>query len=334
MATNITEKLEKLPSDVRIWLSCRFGSNPAFEGAGQGCSVVVGEVGQHSARSNVRILSVQWVVPPAGAPLAGYLLSQTEGKPVPLPQPLTLDPMFFAWTAPCATYVGAFVTTTAGTGYVENYFYVQAPAVSSFTSVTGAPWVGLMGNRNFLRFGAYPADGITISATVTCPQNVSGTIGMIQLANNQRFMTDTDGISWRSRLNSQTVLDVGPFPHWLFYQNEIVSIGSQQSGQIQITDAPALELGGPQRMVAVGDGDPIVPERYQTYLMFQSSSPTSIWVPLGVLTWTWEGYTELANGNWSPVQQPGNTVNPAGALQAAMPSWTSNTASGGWVQGM
>jgi hypothetical protein len=334
LVTELPKTLARLPSHVKIGITSHFGDEK-IEAApglvGDGYATVVGVLGQHLATSNVPILAVQWVVPATGAPLAGYALSTAAGTPLPLVQ-LTVNPITFAWTAPCATSVGVYITTQYGTGYVENYFYVQAPTISAFGSVTGAPWVGPYAQGTYLRFGQAPGPGITIDATVDCPQGVSGTIAFIQLASNERFITDNDGFSWHWSVNGQYVLDTGPI-NWLFYQNEVANIGEQQSGAIQITDAPAMEIGGILTLAVVGDGQPIVPETYQTYLMFLPAGAPGIWVALGMLTWNWEGFTQLDDGNWSPVQQPGNLVDPAGVAGATLPVWTSNTAAGAWVQG-
>jgi hypothetical protein len=333
MVTGVPDKLTGLPDHVKLGISSRFGDETIETAAtaGEAYSTVVGAIGQHVATSNVPILAVQWVVPDTGAPLAGYAMSTAAGILVPLAQ-LTVNPITFAWTAACATWVGVHITTQYGTGYVENYFYVQAPAITAFTSATGAPWVGPLSGGTYLRFGQAPGPGITIDATVACPSDVAGSVAFIQLASNERFVIDDDGRSWHWSSNGQYVLDTGPI-NWLFYQNEIVQIGAQQSGQIQITDAPAMELGAVLTLAAVGDGQPIVPETYRAYLMFLPAAVPALWVALGVLTWNWEGFTQFENGGWGPVQQPGNLVNPAGAAGTALPTWSSNTAAGAWVQG-
>ena len=329
----------RLPDHVKIGLSSRIGDDVvavhAGEEVGDAYTIMAGVVAQHLAISNVPIISVQWVVPPGGAPIYNYVINPNSGVAYPLPPSLTMNPLYFAWTAPCATYVGVYITTAYGTGYVENYFYVQTPTVQSFTSVTDAPYAGPFAGSTYLRFGQPPGPGITIQATVACPGNVSGRFAFLQLASNARVGTDTDGVSWRWNLNGMNVLDVGPGPQpWLFYQNAFLRLGEGQSGQFDITDAPAAELGPPFRLVSVGDGEPIVPETYQTYLMFQPNVSGSIWIALQMLTWWWEGYSELDAGAWSAVQQPANSPNPGGQPQTALPTWNANTMDGDWVVGV
>lgn len=342
MFNQLPEELNRLPSHVRLGIRSRFGDRVietgkdggAAERVGDGYSTVVGQYGEHLAVSNVPIVAVQWVVPPTGSPLVSYNVNPDSGVPSPLAQPPTINPLYFSWTAACATYVGVYITTAYGTGYVENYFYVTAPTMQSFTSVTGVPWVGDYQGQTLLRFGEAPGPGVQITATVACPNDLSGTIAFIQLASDQRFARTNDNASFHMSINGQFVLDVGPAAPWVFYQNEFGHVAQGQSGTIDITDAPAQGLNNNINLAAIGDGDPVVPESYQTYLMFLADPQPAMWVALGMLSWNWEGYTERNGGGWSAVEQPGNAVNPVGVAQSTLPTWSANTNSGQWVQGV
>lgn len=299
-------------------------------------TVCVGQMIQHLAVSNVPILSVQWVV--GGSGVANYTLTPNAGTVTPITSDMLVqNPLTFAFTSADDWTVGVYITTAYGTAYVTNDFVVTAPQVNFLDSMTQQVYVGAYAGGTYLRFGD-PDDptvpGIVINAVLFGAQNVPGWVGILQLATNQRFGTDDEGRPWHWSLNGQAVLDVGPGGAYMFYQNQIEVLAPGANAQFDITDAPALELGPPFQFVAVGDGDPIVPETYESYLMFIPVGPGSIWVPLSVLTWSWEGYSQFENGTWGPVRQPNNAVNPLGVLTDVFPTWTTNTNAGQWVAGM
>ena len=337
VVTRLPGKLSPLPDHVRLGIVSRVGTKDLagvpMQKDGDGYGIVIGEMGQHLATASVPILAVSWVVPNHCVPVMNYAISQQAGVVTPMPPTLTSNPITFAWTAPGATYVGVHITTEHGTAYVENYFYVEGPSVSRFYSQTGQPYAGPFENRIFLRFGNPPGPGIQVLARAACPNDVSGAIAILQLADNQRVGADTDHVSWHWSLNGQLVLDVGPDAAWLFYQNQVTQISAGNSGDIDISDAPATELGPPFRLVSIGAGSPTTPETYHTCLMFRSSAPGAIWVTLAVLTWSWEGYSELEDKEWSPVKEPNNTVNPIGVASNILPTWTTNTNTGRWELG-
>ncbi len=296
-------------------------------------TVCVGQVGQHLATSNVPILAVQWVFA-GGGPVANYTATPNAGILMPVtPQMLVTNPLTFAWSAGGASAVGVYIYTAYGTGFASNNFQVTAPEVNFLDSMTSQVYVGPQNNVTFLSFGnpsgGHP--GITINNVVFGAQNVPGLLGIIQLATNQRFGTDTDNQPWHWSLNGQSVLDVGQ-TGTVFYQNEIAALNPGGNSRFDVTDSPALQLGPSFQLVAVGDGNPVVPETYNSYLMFQPAG--GIWVPLSMLTWNWAGFSQLENAVWSAPQEPENAVNPLGVPTNTFPTWTANTAGGHWVAGL
>lgn len=202
-------------------------------------------------------------------------------------------------------------------------------------------YVGPFQGTQFIRFGdpANPAaPGITINCVAFGAQNVPGTLAFLQLANNMKTATDAQtGKPYHWSLNGQFVLDVGPNNAWVFYQNAFEPLAPNANGQFDITDSPALELDADLfilESIGEGEGGPVVPETYQTYLMFCPASPNAIYVPIAMLSWSWEGYSQFEDGAWSPVQQPGNSVDPVGTATTNFPTWNGNTNGGQWVPGL
>jgi hypothetical protein len=332
-----TPPQRRLPDHVKLGIRSTIGDQVVATGepsaADTTYTVCVGQVGQHTATSSVPILSVEWVIS-GGGPVANYAPTQASGILTPVTPPmLAHNPMTFAWSVGGPAVVGVNIHTAYGTGYTANNFQVTAPQVNFLEAMTGQVNVGPQNGGTFLSFGnpAAGIPGITINALTFGAQNVPGILGIIQLATNERFRTDTDDQPWHWSLNGQTVLDIG-MTHTVFYQNQIAQLNPGANAQFDVTDAPALQLGPPCKLVAVGDGDPVVPETYNSVLMFQPGG--GIWVPLSVLTWYWAGYSELenlANNIWSPPQQPENSFNPLGTATHIFPTWNSNTAAGQWV---
>lgn len=145
---------------------------------------------------------------------------------------------------------------------------------------------------------------------------------------------DADGRPYHNTQNGQAALDVGPGGAYTFYQDVIEPLPVGGNAQVLVTDGPGNQLGPPLTLVAIGDGEPVVPESYQAFLMFAADSPGAVWVPLSVLNWSWEGYIQQQpDGSWGPIEKPGNAVNPAGTPTSLFATWTLNTTTGGWVQG-
>lgn len=317
-----------LPADVQLNIMSIVGGRPA--GAGNvPFPVTVGESGQHTAQASVPVSGVSWTIT-GGNPIAGYMVTRTLGQVLPLmPAALQQNPLSFVFTTPGFWTVTATIRTQSGVGRVTRTFEVQAPQVNFFESQTGQVGVHTMNGSQMLMFGTPAAHGIVMNAVVFGQQNVPGQVGILQLATNQRFGSDAQHRLYHNTQNGMAALDVGPHGGYTFYQGVISPLPLDGNAQVLVNDRPAQGLGADMVLVAIGDGNPVVPERYQAFLMFQASSPGAVWVPLSVLTWTWEGFSQMqANGTWGPVQAPGNAVNPAGVPTNQFPQWALNTTTG------
>lgn len=322
-----------LPDHVKIGIRTTLGDQVLATGEptpDANYTVCVGQMGQHLATCNVPIIGVTWVLSGVNG-VANYTATTAAGFVTPITN-LTMNPLIFAWAGPGPCFVGVYVYTAYGTGYAQNNFTVTAPQVNFLEAATSQVQVAPISGNQFLQFGnqSLQQPGITINAVVYGAQSVTGTLAIFQLCTNERFATDTDNKPWYWSLNGQSVLDVG-MTQSVIYQEEVATSTPGASAQFDVTDSPAMQLGPPLQFMAIGDGEPVVPETYNSYLMFQPAG--GIWVPLSVLTWNWAGYSQLENGVWSAAQDPENSVNPLGVVTTNFPTWTGNTGNGGWIQG-
>lgn len=329
--------IRPLPDHVKLGIRSVLGGREVDQAAADTFTASVGEMGQHVAQSNVPILAVVWQIS-GGDPVAGYLITQALGQVLPLlPGALQENPLTFAFTTPGTWTVAVYILTEEGEGFASNTFVITAPEVNFFDSQTGQVGVFTIAGQPWLSFGIQGAPGITMNAVLFGQQSTPGEVGILQLATNQRYGTDAQGLPYHNTQNGQAVLDVGPGGAYTFYQDELVPLAVGGNAQVMVTDGPGNLLGPPLTLVSIGEneGSPeVVPESYQAFLMFCADSPGAIFVPLSVLMWNWEGFTEQQpDGSWGAVQDPGNAVNPTGTPTSFFPTWTLNTTTGGWVQG-
>jgi hypothetical protein len=329
------QPLQRLPDHVKIGIRTTVADQVVATGEpapDANYTVCVGQIGQHLATCNVPILSVTWVLAGVNG-VANYTATTAAGIVTPIaPTMLSGNPLIFAWAGPGACSVGVYIYTAYGTGYAQNNFTVTAPQVNFLEAATSEVQVAPISGNQFLQFGnqSLQVPGITINALVYGAQSVPGTLAIFQLCTNERFATDTDNRPWHWSLNGQSVLDIG-MTGTVIYQAATDLSTPGASAQFDVIDSPGMELGPPLQLVAAGDGNPVVPETYNSYLMFQPAG--GIWVPLSVLTWYWAGYSRLENGVWSAAQDPENSVDPLGVVTANFPIWTANTGAGAWVAG-
>ena len=81
----------------------------------------------------------------------------------------------------------------------------------------------------------------------------------------------------------------------------------------------------------IGVGNPdVVPETYAMYAMFKANLQSSLWVPIKVFNWGWEGYTQYSNGSWgNPQDAKVPTLVPSDPT--GFPVWNDNTNDKEWV---
>jgi len=291
----------------------------------------IGQFTMHLVEASLPILGVHFVIG-GGGPVANYVATVNTGTVLPVtPVMLVANPLTFVFSAAGPAVVGVYVTTEYGTTYLMNNFMVTAPQ-GYFTSMTGQVRVAADAAGTFLRFtNDAPLAGIVMTPALTGTQSAAGSVAVFQIATNHRFRTDTDHQPWHWSLNGQDVLDIG-MTNTVEYQNVV---GQLQPGGIYqnfFTDSPAMQLIPAFPFASVGDGQPLIPETYNAYLMFQPAG--GIWVPLSVMTWTWAGFAQFEQGAWSAAQDAQNILNPVGVPTNTFPTWTQNTQNGQWVAGL
>ena len=302
-------------------------------------TTVIGQRLQHIACSNVPITSVHWNIEGIQFTATNYTTSTQLGQRSDLSQTdLKNNSITFCWWRGGTFRVTCSINTPYGTGQVEHSFNVTSPLVRDFNSKTGVVGVGDNGGSLMIRLAwsmeHFDRDGIFMNGIVAGMQSVDGTIAGIQLASNQRFCTHRDGNTpYRLDTNGVLILDVG-VTGTVLYQNHAVAIkNDQQNVNYEVNDGPGSSLTNILSAKFIGDGDnpPTTPEEYQMYLMFYPHVPGAIWVPLKVLRWGWEGYTEFVEGAWSGVQSPG-VLAPVASDPQDFPQWTENTNQSQWVR--
>jgi hypothetical protein len=269
-----------------------------------------------------------WQFPPGV--IKNYEFTDTQAVLTPLqPSDLTANPTEVIFYEPGEQ--GIFVSGFGpeGPASTGDTAQILAPDVESFGGQIGQATVAVDTNQQpwfqlLLEGPPGPsADGVYLQATVANPE-LAGTIGLIQLACNERFITHTDNSVWQLTINGNYVLDTGG-GQYLFYQNQQAEIESGEVRSLDMTDAPGMPLDSSAMsglFVPLNEGD--TPESYQTYLMFQPDDPGAIWVALAMVAWNWNGFTSFVNGDWEPAQ--GEPIPPIGGptMYPPPPTWNTN----------
>jgi hypothetical protein len=308
--------------------------NPIF---GPHC---IGEILQFTAhQGSDPILGVQWEID-GGNPVGDYIFSQQSAILYPLTaQQLVAMQFTCAFTTVGTVKVVCNIETHKGWHAHPGTVQINGPTLAEFYSRTGVVDVGMYLGKPVLMFGN-PADqnnnpGILIEAGAMGAPLVDGQVGILQLACNQRSASSPPPghTFYQWSLINQWVLDVGPNEAYTFYHDMTPQLPAQGSVNFTVTDCPAVGLDSSVfNYVSIGDGAPFVPETYQAFLMFYPSAPPAIWVPLAVLTWSWDGWTQLdADRNWIPVQDSNAAYCPEGVPTNTFPIWETNTSKGSWI---
>jgi hypothetical protein len=302
--------------------------------------VTVGEMIQHLAVADAPILSVVWTIEPS-TNVADYAVSVNNAVLTYLPAAaLMTNPLTFAYgdAGNSQVVVTAEITTTLGTGTASNSFTVTSPTIGNIEVTMGNPeiFVNQMGETMFQLTA--PGGGVVIEATVNGTQAAIGTIAFFQLVKNARTLNDSVTGQQYLSPTGEFILDVGgqvgEAPSYL-YQGVSETLTPNQPTQFYITDSPGTSLPNPPGTLliySVGEDDPGDAEMYQSYLMFQSSTPGSIWVPVALVNWSWSSYTEAEDGSWSPAQN-NLVLNDGGGTTYTFPTWQANTTASTWQGG-
>ena len=241
---------------------------------------------------------------------------------------LKKNPITFAWWKPGQYVVSAAVTSGGSTQVSTDTFLVTAPRVTNVTSSSnGVVRVGsYMDQGQMIRLADkdnFNKDGMYMNFVVAGNQSVPGVVGGIQLACNERVAQYND--LWKLSTNGTLILDAGS-TDTVIYQNYVVQLGT--TGDIinyDPHDGPGQGLPSAElKAMFIGDGMPVVPETYRMYAMFYPRLPAAVWVPIKVLEWGWEGYTQYVDGAWTPAQD-GSVPVPVPSDPTNFPQWTQNT---------
>ncbi len=301
-------------------------------------TTVIGALGTHTAYSPYPIQSVQWSIDGMQYTVANYQTSTASGRVTLLTDDdLKTNPITFAWWRSGTYNVTATIVSSGGTQVETNTFVVTAPLVRDVNWTgdgvvavgqykTEGPMIRLADKSDFDK------DGMYMNFVVAGIQSVRGTVAGIQLAQNERVAEYNDGRYWKLATNGTLILDVG-LTNTVLYQNYTVPL-SNTGGNINYepNDGPGQGLKIDElNTMYIGDGTPqVVPETYYMYAMFLPDLPAAIWVPIKVLKWGWEGYTEYDNGTWSPAKE-GKIPTPDPFDPLDFPEWSDNTNNKNWV---
>ena len=168
-----------------------------------------------------------------------------------------------------------------------------------------------------MKFNAPGSEGVVVGAMATPTQGFTGTVSFVQLLNNRTITYTSPGYQ-NGGCSVTQVLD-HTYPY-----TTVASVGPA----LYLYDSPSATLSAP---LQGGGWTNIIQgavEQFQatTYVMWQPSTPNSIPVPLGNLTWIWNGNAALT-ATWTlDNTDPGNPNNStyfAFASSTAFPNWTS-----------
>jgi hypothetical protein len=293
----------------------------------------IGEVLTLTVRSNAAIISVMWEV--AGLVVSTAVQGPGAGGYVPF-FGRYINPTQLAMLVPGYYTVTCTGLTSRGPAVSTHMITVSGPRVINFSATPiGRPMVRQSaGGQTMLQlWQSVGGGGISFSALVDA-QGCVGSLGFMQLANDQRFRVDTDNHGHDFSINDQWVLDNGANPTSIIYRNQTWPTAV---GQVLMTssDAPGGELAAPVKTYSIGVEPLEFPERFRLFVMFKPTVANGFWVPLQELVWSWGGAATLNdNGVGYRLSDLGSVFSyPATSMQlmAQMPFWSSNTQAGVWL---
>ena len=286
------------------------------------------------------VKSIQWTIDGREYTVADYITTTTNGQLVMLTdEDLTKPTVKFAWWKPGTYVVEEVLSLDNGeTNSLTITCTVTAPSIESVTySNDGEVKVGTYQNQGtFIRLADrsdFNKDGMYMNFTIAGTQYFKGQIGGFQLASYQRVAQYRNGSFKQLKTNGTYVLDVGQ-TNTVLFQNLIVPIGTDSTNVDYHThDGPGQELSvkGGLYVMHIGDDSPqIVPETYEMNVMYKADDePGSLWVPIQVLKWSWEGKAIFSTGRWN--LQDGKVPTPVPSDPTGLPVWSNNTTDQTWV---
>ena len=254
--------------------------------------------------------SVEWEIP--GKTVKEYKADFVEGKVIEIKDDdkkrFTIN---FYWVdgADGRTVNAKCVFTSSGKDMnktISATFDVKRPKMKSYSSKTGSVKIesdkfGLLG------------PGITWIAKVEPNSAATGEIAFIQRINPHRVWTP--GKKWTSSGNF--VLDGAPGKTEIFYAQKRIPLSGGEA-KLESNDSPSNPLSSfPTALETTGK------DKFEIYLMYRPSGVDSIWVPLGVLLWDWEGVAKRATvtNPWVVQASTPPSADPSGNDTLEFPLW-------------
>lgn len=301
-----------------------------IEITGQQAKVSVGEKIKLGVKFNVGwgiLQSVEWKIP--GTIVKNYVDGQASAKVTKIEEAdkkkFTIE---FYWVdgGDGRTVEAACVfKTMAGTETkktVSAKFDVKRPKIEKFTSTTDT--VGLIPavSPTDLGFGVLAA-GIIWHWKINANSAATGKIKDIQLWSPDRRRTTIAGKKQiftlpGMKVPSGWVLDnenpYGSVAFWGIIGGPWPLLSGGSVSDSGISDSPQTPFQGNRK-----SSD----ESFKYFLMYQSDKADSIWIPIGVLEWNWNGVATKGVSGWSLLVtgRAPNSVNPVGGETFEFPLW-------------
>jgi len=215
-------------------------------------------------------------------------------------------------------------------------FNVLPPTDVSMTSKTGGVYVGHGDNADaiqlYLGSGERGVDGviepgIQFNFKATAPPNGKGKIAGFQLVTISRSLTLNNGsilFNTHTSWSLNTTFPYGSVTNPIDADDSATwhHTNKHAREEYPMSDSPGIILEEAWSYFDIDD-------HYQTWFMYKHIDKDSIWVPLGVLEWSWEASTSRNQGHGNSWRVPiiGHVPkDPSGALTTALPLWSQNAA--------
>lgn len=319
---DVTEKVKKPHFDFVVE-----GEGLVRNKVGAEYTACVGQLTTHHATCDVPILAVHWSV--QGETLKSYNLSpDAPSLPIYLTgSDLQRNPLSFYWIEGGTYTVSVTIYTAYGWGTVQHTFNVTSPTITKFNSDTGSvKLVDYTDNPAIAfvsEFGEI-GEGIMMQLEVQGNQNLVGQIATIQLIKTARQDQLDTGQNEHFSINGQWVLDNGRKPGSYIYSGP-VQLNPGDTASLVPSDGPLQGMKYPP-ITQMN----INKEEYKMYVMFKPNCDNSIWVPLRLLSWFWQGTATHSAEMWNIINAD-NSQNPDGGPVDSPPGWVSNVKSGRWI---
>jgi hypothetical protein len=267
--------------------------------------------------SGAPLTNVSWSIP--SPVVANYQPTSAIATIAPLSQPSS-NPVNFFWTGP---FTNSNVTVTAkiyGVPVTATVPYsVLAPTAVSLNAQTNPiVWsetsssVALgLGNLTGSSTGTPP--GITFTFSATAPSNGDGNLEVAQLIDRCNSLVTSTGTTEYGLSTQSQYWDDTSFPYG--YTGDPPIVVDISNPWTAVDEPTVSENGSSSGLKSYSNYD-----RFHTYLIYQSTSPGSIWVSLGYLSWSWKATVTNNSGTWSLTTNV--LPSPVPTYVFGLPQWT------------